>query len=98
MSDKEIISLHPRIFYPLWKRSPRSIIISLLIFFLFLILSISISKSIIFWGTLIFKIWALEPASSKTSIALSGKNLSLMYFEESSTAERMDSSEYLTLW
>ena len=40
MSDKEIINLHPRIFYPLWKQSPRSIIISLLIF-LYIIFSIN---------------------------------------------------------
>ena len=52
--------------------------------------------------TVIFLLFFLDifneaPVSSITSIALSGKNLSLMYFEESSTAERMDSSEYLTL-
>ena len=40
MSDKEIINLHPRIFYPLWKRSPLSIITSLLIF-LYIIFSIN---------------------------------------------------------
>lgn len=40
MSDKEIINLHPRIFYPLWKRSPLFIITSLLIF-LYIIFSIN---------------------------------------------------------
>ena len=40
MSDKEIINLHPRIFYPLWKRTPLSIITSLLIF-LYIIFSIN---------------------------------------------------------
>ena len=40
MSDKEIINLHPRIFYPLWKQSPRSIIISLFIF-LYIVFSIN---------------------------------------------------------
>ena len=36
------------------------------------------------------------PVSSITSIALSGKNLSLMYFEDNSTADLIDSSVYLT--
>ena len=38
------------------------------------------------------------PVSSTTSIALSGRNLSLMYFEDSSTADLIDSSVYLTEW
>ena len=62
-------------------------------FFLFLILSISISKSIIFCGTLIFKMCALEPASSKTSMALSGKNLSVIYLSAKYTHARIASSE-----
>jgi phosphonate transport system permease protein len=39
MTNQEIITLHPKIFSPLWKRSPIKIIVSLLIF-LYLIFSI----------------------------------------------------------
>ena len=38
------------------------------------------------------------PVSSITSIALSGRNLSFMYFDDSSTADFIDSLVYLTLW
>ena len=37
------------------------------------------------------------PVSSITSIALSGRNLSFIYFVDSSTADLIDSLEYLTL-
>ena len=36
------------------------------------------------------------PVSSITSIALSGKNLSLIYLDDNSIADLIDSSEYLT--
>ena len=49
------------------------------VFFLSLTSSREISKSTIFFGTSIFVIWTLDPASSIASIALSGKNLSEMY-------------------
>ena len=40
----------------------------------------------------------LDPASSITSIALSGRNRSLMYRSANRTAVTIDSSEILTLW
>ena len=43
------------------------------------------SKSTMFLGTVILLIWTLEPASSKASIALSGKNLSETYLKVNST-------------
>ena len=54
---------------------------------------VSISFLVIFTDFLFFLfIFLKAPVSSITSIALSGKNLSLIYLEESSTADLIDSS------
>ena len=47
---------------------------------------------------LFFRSLNLAPASSTTSMALSGRNLSFMCFEESSTADFNASFEYLSSW
>ena len=58
---------------------------------------ISISSFVIFIGFLfILFIFLKAPVSSITSIALSGKNLSFIYFDDNSTADLIDSSEYET--
>ncbi len=57
------------------------------------IFSIRCSSSKISFGTTILEIWTREPVSSKTSIALSGKNLSVMYLSQSRMVDNNASSE-----
>ena len=54
-------------------------------FFKTMMFSRSFSNLIIFWGTFILLIWTLDPASSRASIALSGRNLSVTYLLVKST-------------
>ena len=62
------------------------------VFFLSFASSNSFSSSWICWGTSKFVKWTLEPASSKASIALSGRCLSVMYLEVNFTHANKASS------
>ena len=55
-------------------------------------------NKIILSGTLILLIWVLEPTSSITSIALSGKYLSVIYLSLNSTHALIAKLVILTLW
>ena len=56
------------------------------------------SKSTISFGTSIFVMWTLEPASSIASMALSGRFLSFIYLSVNLTHASIASSVYFTLW
>ena len=68
------------------------------VFLVNLISSSSFSKSVICLGTIILFKWTLDPASSNASIALSGRNLSVIYLLVSLTQAEIASSVYSTLW
>ena len=67
-------------------------------FFLSLTSSSLSSNSIILLGTSIFVMWILDPASSRASIALSGRFLSLIYLSVNLTHASIAFSVYFTLW
>ena len=60
--------------------------------------SICFSILIIFLGTLSLNMCERAPASSSISIALSGKNLSVIYLSDKWTQASIASLEYFTLW
>ncbi|CAI8339005.1 MAG: Uncharacterised protein [Flavobacteriaceae bacterium] len=67
------------------------------LFFVARISSNSLSRSIICFGTTILLRCTLDPASSNASIALSGRNLSVMYLLVSFTHASIASLVYSTL-
>ena len=58
-----------------------------------IVVSISVFEIFIVFSFFLF-IFSNAPVSSITSIALSGRNLSLMYFDDNSIEEIIASSEY----